>query len=177
MPKPVILLWLLGALCLALGGCGSVESTAAQTPTATLPLLFTAAPTQAGTGGQTQTAIIMPKAAPDKTVVVRLEAARTEQQRETGLMNRPTLAPDAGMIFIFDSYGTNDAFYMKDTLIPLSIAFIDDKGVIVDIQDMAARDEKTLHVSKAPYKSALEVNLGFFGQHAIVVGDIVRLML
>jgi uncharacterized protein len=73
------------------------------------------------------------------------------------------------MLFIFDRE-QQLSFTMRDTLIPLSIAYIDARGTIIDIQDMQPLDE-TSHPSAAPAKYALEVNQGFFEAHGIQVGD------
>src|SRR5215203_7432784 len=88
-------------------------------------------------------------------------------------MVREALAEDAGMLFIFDQEQPL-SFWMKDTLIPLSIAYIDGSGTIVDIQDMQPLDE-TLHPSATPARYALEVNQGFFGERGVTVGDTVEL--
>ncbi len=106
-------------------------------------------------------------------VEVPVEVADTEEERQMGLMGRDALAEDAGMLFVFDAE-QQLSFWMKDTLIPLSIAYIDSEGRIVDIQDMQPLDE-TPHLSAAPAQYALEVNQGFFGARGIQVGDTVEL--
>lgn len=91
-------------------------------------------------------------------------------------MGRRSLAPDAGMVFLEDA-PTDATFWMKDTLIPLSIAFWGADGRIVDAQDMTpcAADPCPLYHSTAPYVGAVEVNQGFFAAHGVQVGDVVRL--
>jgi uncharacterized membrane protein (UPF0127 family) len=106
-------------------------------------------------------------------VPVQVEIADTAAEWQTGLMERTALAQDAGMLFVYDQEQLL-SFWMKDTLIPLSIAFIDSQGRIVDIQDMQPLDE-TSHQSAAPAQYALEVNQGFFGERGIMVGDTVEL--
>lgn len=106
-------------------------------------------------------------------VPVQVEIADTAVEWQTGLMGRTVLAEDAGMLFVFDQEQLL-SFWMKDTLIPLSIAFIDSQGRILDIQDMQPLDE-TSHPSAAPAQYALEVNQGFFGERGIMVGDAVEL--
>jgi len=106
-------------------------------------------------------------------VPVQVEIADTPDERQQGLMGREALAEDAGMLFIFDQEQPL-SFWMKDTLIPLSIAYIDGSGTIVDIQDMQPLDE-TLHPSATPARYALEVNQGFFGERGVTVGDTVEL--
>lgn len=107
---------------------------------------------------------------------LEVEIASTPQQLQTGLMKRASLPEMQGMLFDFSNYGENVSipFYMKDTLIPLSIAFIAAGGVIVDIQDMEPLTE-TLHHPAKPYKYSLEVNQGWFQRHGIKVGDKVEL--
>src|SRR4028118_1473787 len=106
-------------------------------------------------------------------VPVQVEIADTAAEWQTGLMGRTALAQDAGMLFVFDQEQLL-SFWMKDTLIPLSIAFIDSQGRIVDIQDMQPLDE-TSHQSAVPAQYALEVNQGFFGERGIMIGDTVEL--
>lgn len=106
-------------------------------------------------------------------VAVPVEIADTDEERQTGLMGRTALPEDAGMLFVFGAE-QQLSFWMKDTLIPLSIAFIDSEGRIVDIQDMQPLDEAP-HPSAAPAQYALEVNQGFFGARGIQVGDTVEL--
>jgi uncharacterized membrane protein (UPF0127 family) len=104
---------------------------------------------------------------------VPVEIAATDAERERGLMGRTALAQDAGMLFVFDQE-QQLSFWMKDTLIPLSIAYIDTGGRIVDIQDMQPLDE-TPHPSTEPARYALEVNQGFFAARGIQIGDRVEL--
>ena len=106
-------------------------------------------------------------------VPVQVEIADTAAEWQMGLMGRTALAQDAGMLFVFDQEQLL-SFWMKDTLIPLSIAFIDSQGRIVDIQDMQPLDE-TSHQSAVPAQYALEVNQGFFGERGIMIGDTVEL--
>ncbi len=98
-----------------------------------------------------------------------IEIARTTQERATGLMDRSTLAPDAGMIFVWDK-PVRDSFWMKNTYIPLSIAFISPDGTIVDIQDMQALSVET-HSPPVNYIYAVEANQGWFTAHGVKAGD------
>jgi uncharacterized protein len=100
---------------------------------------------------------------------VRAEVAANEQTRTAGLMNRFSLRPDSGMLFVFDSPQPL-AFWMKNTYVPLSIAFIDAKGRIVNIEDMAPQTEGT-HVSRGPALYALEMKKGWFSGYGIGPGD------
>lgn len=99
---------------------------------------------------------------------VNAEVAATDASRAYGLMHRTSLAPDHGMLFVFDEPGM-PCFWMKDTPLPLSIAFIDAAGVIVNIADMRPRslDE---HCPIAPVVYALEVEKGWFKHHRISPG-------
>ena len=104
---------------------------------------------------------------------ITAEIAQTDKERQRGLMHRDTLADDAGMLFVYP-HEKQLTFWMKDTSIPLSIAFIDSNGVIVDIQDMQPFDE-THHTSLREALYALEVNQGWFNEHGTAVGDVVRM--
>lgn len=105
-------------------------------------------------------------------VDVPVEVASTPEERQRGLMGRTALAEDAGMLFAYNQ-DQPLSFWMKDTLIPLSIAFINEQGRIVDIQDMQPLDE-TPHTSVEPARYALEVNQGFFSARGIEVGNVVE---
>lgn len=94
---------------------------------------------------------------------------------QIGLSNRSSLAADSGMVFVFSS-DTQTPFWMKDTLIPLSIAFISSDGTIVEIQDMQPETEN-LHYPAKLYRYAVEANQGYFRNNGIVAGDRVDLQL
>ena len=93
---------------------------------------------------------------------------RTELQREIGLMHRPSMAAGDGMIFVFEEPGVQ-CFWMRNTLIPLSAAFIDDDGRIVNIEDMKPQTEDN-HCPRAAVRYALEMNKGWFAQKGIKAG-------
>jgi len=99
------------------------------------------------------------------------EIAATEATRTTGLMNRFSLQPDHGMLFVF-SEPQPLAFWMKNTYVPLSIAFIGADGRIVNIDDMAPRTENT-HPSRGLAIYALEMKKGWFAERGIGPGDAV----
>lgn len=103
---------------------------------------------------------------------IRVEYAATPEALRHGLMNRSTLAADHGMLFELGSADIH-CFWMKDTLLPLSIAFIDAQGKIVDIQAMAPLDLSP-HCPPVPITQALEMNRGWFEHRQIKVGDTVR---
>ena len=98
-----------------------------------------------------------------------VEVASTPETRETGLMNRFSLQTDHGMLFVFDAPQPL-MFWMKDTYIPLSIAFIGADGRILNIEDMAPQTESP-HDSRGPAMFALEMKKGWFAQFAIAAGD------
>ena len=97
------------------------------------------------------------------------EVAATTEQRTTGLMYRFSLKPDHGMIFVFEREEPL-SFWMKNTFIPLSIAFIASDGRILNVADMAPRDER-MHWSNGPALYALEMRKGWFAEHGIGPGD------
>jgi len=103
---------------------------------------------------------------------IRVEVARTPEERVVGLMARKHLGKEEGMLFIFEEEGYH-SFWMKNTLIPLSIAFIDKKGQIVKITNMKPLT-LTSHPPPKPILYALEMNKGWFSRNGIRVGDIVR---
>ncbi len=98
-----------------------------------------------------------------------VELARTAEERSRGLMFREELPEDLGMLFVFPN-DTTVGFWMKDTLISLSIAFIAADGVILDVQEMEPLSTE-LHQPPQPYRFALEVNQGWFGRHGFATGD------
>ena len=112
-------------------------------------------------------------------VRVRVEVADSPIERERGLMDRTSLDADGGMVFLFDDEGgaVTARFWMKDTRIPLSIAFWDAQGSILAIHDMdpCAADPCPTYGAPAPYVGALEVDQGFFDEHEIHVGDTIEL--
>jgi uncharacterized membrane protein (UPF0127 family) len=97
------------------------------------------------------------------------EVAATEASRTTGLMNRFSLQPDHGMLFVFKE-AQPQAFWMKNTYVPLSIAFIGGDGRILNIDDMAPQTEAT-HPSRGPALYALEMKKGWFAERGIKPGD------
>ncbi|MDQ3964762.1 MAG: DUF192 domain-containing protein [Actinomycetota bacterium] len=112
----------------------------------------------------------------DGPVLVNAEVADTPERTQLGLMHRTELADDAGMVFLFFE-DTTSGFWMKNTLIPLSIAFFDARGEIVAILDMdpCEADPCRLYEPGTQYRGALEVNQGAFEEWGVEVGDIVRI--
>jgi len=103
----------------------------------------------------------------------RVEVARTPEERQTGLMYRQTLAPQHGMLFVFPEEAPR-TFWMKNTPIPLSIAYISRDGIIQSIQQMTPNSEMPVP-SRLPAKYALEVNQGEFRELGISPGAQVML--
>ena len=102
-------------------------------------------------------------------VEISAEVAATPATRAQGLMYRKQLAKNQGMLFIFpepDYYG----MWMLNTYIPLSVAFLNKQGIILNIADMAPLTKES-HSAIAPAKFALEMNLGWFKAHNIKAGD------
>ncbi|HVS57359.1 MAG TPA: DUF192 domain-containing protein [Casimicrobiaceae bacterium] len=97
------------------------------------------------------------------------ETAATTATRTVGLMHRFSLKPDHGMLFVFDAPQPL-AFWMKNTFVPLSIAFIGADGRILNIEDMAPQTEAT-HPSRGLALYALEMKKGWFAERAIAAGD------
>ena len=106
-----------------------------------------------------------------KKVEVQVEVADDVAEQAKGLMYRKALSEDRGMLFVYPDE-RELSFWMKNTLIPLSIAYIDSEGRIVDILDMKPLDDKPPHyTSSEPVQYALEVNQGFFEKEGVKVGD------
>jgi uncharacterized membrane protein (UPF0127 family) len=100
--------------------------------------------------------------------VVRAEVAADFGSRMQGLMHRKSLAPNAGMLFVFDEASIH-CMWMKNTLIPLSVAFVDAAGAITNIADMEPHSEQS-HCASRPAVYALEMERGWFAQRGIRAG-------
>ena len=100
--------------------------------------------------------------------LIRAEVAHTFETRAQGLMFRRSLGPNEGMFFIFTRTEVH-CMWMKNTLVPLSVAFLDEKGKIVSISDMQPQTE-TAHCAEAPAKFALEMTRGWFSARGIKAG-------
>jgi uncharacterized membrane protein (UPF0127 family) len=104
--------------------------------------------------------------------VLYVDVAETPQARQKGLMGVEMLPADEGMAFVFDE-PANSTFWMKDTLIPLSIAFVDESGRVIGVRDMqpCKVDPCPTYGIEEPYVLAIEANLGWFEEAGIEVGD------
>ena len=101
--------------------------------------------------------------------VITAELATTPHSRTVGMMFREKTAPNHGMLFVFE-YKGQQCFWMRNTPLPLSIAFIDDDGTIRQITDMAPKTE-TLHCSQRPVRYALEMEQGWFAKKGAAIGS------
>ena len=144
-------------LALAGSSCDGTETSYSQSPSPS----FDTATTIIDTG--------------DEVVLVETEVADSDAERSKGLMYRKNLDEDEGMLFVFFEENTG-GFWMKNTLIPLSIAFFDDDGKIVSIMDMdpCRKEPCKVYDPGVPYWGALEVNQGAFERWGVEEGDIIR---
>lgn len=104
--------------------------------------------------------------------VIRAEVAQTPAQQATGMMFRKEMGANEGMLFV-NAQAEVRCFWMRNTLIPLSIAFIDDDGRIVNIADMQPQSDAS-HCSAKPVRFALEMRQGWFAKRGITAGTRLR---
>ncbi len=107
--------------------------------------------------------------------ILTVEVADTDKKRRKGLMGRSFLEQDAGMLFVFETPQIV-SFWMKNTSIPLSIAFINEDYEIIQIEDMLPYDVVNIHKSKTNVRYALEVNQGWFDKNNIKIGDKIKII-
>ena len=100
---------------------------------------------------------------------IEAEVAHTAQARQVGLMMRKTMAPQRGMVFVFEHDATH-CMWMKNTFLPLSVAFLDEQGRIINIADMTPHSE-TSHCAARPARYALEMNQGWFAAKGVQAGS------
>ena len=136
-----------GLLAAALSAAGLAAAQAQNGPQAQLPIINLNAGIQA----------------------IHAEVASTESERERGLMFRPKLPGNAGMLFVFDA-PASQCFWMHNTPLPLSIAFMADDGTIVNTAEMAAETDDS-HCALKPVRYALEMSQGWFTDKGIKAGD------
>jgi uncharacterized protein len=150
-PMRLLALVLLLILAAACGGDGDGEAAPESRPTAVIA-------TDAG------------------EVHITIEVADTDEERARGLMGRTSIPANAGMVFVYPE-PTTGAFWMKNTLFPLSIAFYDENGTILRILDMEpCRDDPCpLYDPEVPFIGALEVNQGAFERLGVREGDRIEL--
>ena len=128
----------------------------------------------AACGGDTRTAVVE---APNAAARFAVEVADSGDERAHGLMGRSSLPEDAGMLFVYD-VPSSGGYWMKDTLIPLSVAFMDGGGRILRILDMEPchTDPCPVYDPGVTYESALEVNRGALARAGIREGDVLRIV-
>lgn len=102
---------------------------------------------------------------------IEAELAHTSEARQTGLMHRESMPEQRGMVFVF-TFDAQHCMWMRNTLIPLSVAFLDADGTILNVADMEPLDE-TSHCAVAPARFALEMNQGWFDTRGIEAGDVI----
>lgn len=100
--------------------------------------------------------------------IITAELATTPQSRTIGMMFREKTAPNHGMLFVFE-YKAQQCFWMRNTPLPLTIAFIEDDGTILQLNDMAPKND-SLHCSQRPVRFALEMEQGWFARKGLAVG-------
>ena len=104
--------------------------------------------------------------------VIQAELARTPEQQQIGMMYRRSMGANEAMLFVEETAGVR-CFWMRNTLIPLSIAFIADDGSVVNIADMQPQSDES-HCSTKPVRYALEMNVGWFAKRGIKAGSRIR---
>lgn len=97
------------------------------------------------------------------------QVAATPEQRQVGLMHRKTMPANEGMLFVFEA-AHKQCFWMRNTLLPLTIAFLDDEGRIVNMADMQPLSDQS-HCSSEPVRYVLEMNQGWFKKRGLKAGD------
>jgi uncharacterized protein len=97
------------------------------------------------------------------------QLAMTPIERQIGLMNRPTMPAHEGMLFVFEQ-PSKQCFWMKNTLLPLTAAFVADDGTIVNLEDMKPQSLES-HCSKKEVRYVLEMNQGWFAKRGIKAGS------
>ncbi|HAF54383.1 MAG TPA: DUF192 domain-containing protein [Thauera sp.] len=103
---------------------------------------------------------------------IEAEVAHTFETRQTGLMNRSAMPLHRGMVFVFPEARAH-CMWMKNTLLPLSVAFVDAQGRVINIEDMQPQTTDN-HCAAGPARFALEMNLGWFAERGIKAGDTLR---
>lgn len=99
---------------------------------------------------------------------IEAEVAATPESRQTGMMLRTSMPSHRGMLFVFPQIA-KQCMWMRNTLVPLSVAFLDDKGRILNVEDMQPKTEDN-HCSARPARYALEMNLGWFRSRGLRAG-------
>jgi uncharacterized membrane protein (UPF0127 family) len=122
---------------------------------------------------KSETAVLHIERSDSVSVAITVEIARIEEERSKGQMHRKQLPDGTGMIFVFER-DQQVSFWMKNTLIPLSIAFIAADGRILEIRDMYPLDLNSVQSSRS-VRYALETPQGWFDRSGIAAGDVVNI--
>ena len=157
---------LLTALAAVLAGCGSADAGVRGSDVGGNGEQAA----EAAAGAVTQAVELVPLRVGG--IEIQVEVADDADERQQGLMYRESLGENQGMLFVYPEQRTL-GFWMKNTLIPLDIAYIDREGRIVDIQQMEPQTTET-HDSAAPAMYALEMNQGWFEANGIRIGDLIE---
>jgi len=174
MPKIAVLFPIVHTLfTTTITKAASVASAASKSASVMTAAVVAAAaiclPLPAGAQGQTGPQPKLPTTQLSAGIhIIRAEVANTEATRRDGLMFRRELPGNDGMLFVFEQPDVQ-CFWMRNTLLPLSIAFIADDGTIVNIEDMAPQTEDP-HCARKPVRYALEMAQGWFESHGITAG-------
>jgi uncharacterized membrane protein (UPF0127 family) len=99
---------------------------------------------------------------------IEAEVAATQQDRMRGLMHRKSMAPQRGMLFVFDAAATH-CMWMRNTFLPLAVAFLDERGTILNVEEMLPQRDDN-HCAAKPAKYALEMNAGWFRARGLNAG-------
>jgi hypothetical protein len=146
--------WRILALVMAAAVCGGCKQAGPSLPTAAQPKLQTM---KLWLGGEEMVA----------------ELALTGEQTQTGMMFRTNLAENAGMLFVFPA-PYRASFWMKNCPLPLSAAYIDPDGVILEVHDLQPHNTNSVVASSERVQFVLETNQGWFGRHHVTTGMVVR---
>jgi uncharacterized membrane protein (UPF0127 family) len=103
---------------------------------------------------------------------IQAEVAHTDPMRQKGLMHRKTMPEQQGMLFVFPVRAQH-CMWMRNTLLPLSVAFLDEAGRIINVEEMAPQTE-TNHCAREPARYALEMNRNWFKQRGLSAGTQLR---
>ncbi len=136
----------------------------------TLLVLLATAAVAAATNVAAQTATLPTVQLTAGIHLITAEVAARDPDRVRGLMFRQGLPANHGMLFVFDGKAVH-CMWMRNTLIPLSVAFVEDDGTIVNIEEMQPRDERSRHCARQPVRYALEMAQGWFASRGIGPGS------
>jgi uncharacterized membrane protein (UPF0127 family) len=104
--------------------------------------------------------------------LIHAELAATDANRMLGLMYRRELAPNHGMLFLFDEAAAH-CMWMRNTYLPLSVAFLDASGAVINVEEMKAQTDDS-HCATRPARYALEMSAQWFGQHGVRPGTLIQ---